>query len=140
MTPILVEESAVERAQVRRGPRAVRRDARSQQSRSSEQPQRVYNGRLMELTLRDSITIPDDVLFRELDGEAVVLNLESGVYFGLNPVATRMWQLIAEQHSLVTVLNTLATEYEADQTVLEADLLELGRQLCANGLVRVARA
>ena len=94
----------------------------------------------MELTLRDSITIPDDVLFRELDGEAVVLNLESGVYFGLNPVATRMWQLIAEQHSLVTVLNTLATEYEADQTVLEADLLELGRQLCANGLVRVARA
>jgi len=91
----------------------------------------------MELTLRDSITIPDDVLFRELDGEAVLLNLESGVYFGLNTVATRMWQLIAEQHSLATLLDTLVAEYEADQQVLEADLLELGRQLCANGLGRV---
>lgn len=92
----------------------------------------------MELTLRDSITIPDDVLFRELDGEAVLLNLESGVYFGLNAVATRMWQLIAEQHSLSTVLDTLVAEYEADQHALEADLLELGRQLCANGLATVA--
>jgi len=88
----------------------------------------------MELTLRDSITIPEDVLFRELDGEAVLLNLETGVYFGLDAVATRMWQLIAEQRSLASVLDTLAGEYEADQKTLEADLLELCRQLCANGL------
>jgi hypothetical protein len=93
----------------------------------------------MDLTLRDSITIPDDVMFRELDGEAVLLNLETGVYFGLNIVATRMWQLIAEQHVLSTVLDTLVAEYDADQNVLEADLLELGRQLCANGLGRKAR-
>jgi Coenzyme PQQ synthesis protein D (PqqD) len=92
----------------------------------------------MELTLRDSITIPEDVLIRELDGEAVLLNLESGVYFGLNGVATRMWQLMAERHSLAAVLDTLAGEYDADQRVLEADLLELGRQLCANGLARVS--
>jgi len=94
----------------------------------------------MELTLRDSITIPDDVLFRELDGEAVLLNLESGVYFGLNPVATRMWQLIAERHSLAAVLDTLIGEYDADQNALEADLLDLGRQLCENGLGRIARS
>jgi hypothetical protein len=94
----------------------------------------------MELTLRDSLTIPDDVLFRELDGEAVLLNLERGIYFGLNEVATRMWQLMAERHSLAAVLDTLAGEYDADQKVLEADLLELGRQLCANGLARVEPA
>jgi hypothetical protein len=92
----------------------------------------------MELTLRDSITIPDDVLFRELDGEAVLLNLESGVYFGLNGVATRMWQLMVERRSLAAVLETLAGEYDAEPKVLEADLLELGRQLCANGLARVS--
>lgn len=94
----------------------------------------------MDLSLSNSITIPDDVLFRELDGEAVLLNLKTGTYFGLNPVATRMWQLIAEQHSLARVLETLAAEYEADRLVLENDLLELGRQLCASGLCQVASA
>ena len=92
----------------------------------------------MDLSLNNSIAIPDDVLFRELDGEAVLLNLKTGTYFGLNPVATRMWQLIAEQHSLARVLETLAGEYEADRLVLENDLLELGRQLCASGLCTVA--
>jgi hypothetical protein len=92
----------------------------------------------MALSLNNSIMIPDDVLFRELDGEAVLLNLRTGTYFGLNPVATRMWQLIAEQHSLARVLDALAREYEADRLVLENDLLELGRQLCASGLCQVA--
>jgi hypothetical protein len=99
--------------------------------------QKVYNASVMELTLRDSITVADDVLFRELDGEAVLLNLKTGIYFGLNPVATRMWQLIAEQHSLARVLDALAGEYDADQAVLETDLLELGRQLCAGGLCAI---
>ena len=94
----------------------------------------------MDLSLSNSITVPDDVLFRELDGEAVLLNLKTGTYFGLNPVATRMWQLIAEQRSLARVLETLAGEYEADRLVLENDLLELGRQLCASGLCQVASA
>jgi len=89
-------------------------------------------------TLRDSITIPDDVLFRELDGEAVLLNLKTGTYFGLNPVATRMWQLIAEQGSLARVLDTLVGEYDADSRVLETDLLELSRHLCAGGLCAIA--
>ena len=92
----------------------------------------------MELSLRDSIVIPEDVLFRELDGEAVLLNLKTGTYFGLDPVGTRMWQLIAEQRSLAGVLDALAGEYDADRGVLEADLLELSRRLCASGLCVVA--
>ena len=93
--------------------------------------------RIMEVTLRDSISIPGDVLIRELDGEAVLLHLETGTYFGLNPVGTRIWQLIAEGYSLEQVLETLSGEYDVDRRVLETDLLELARQLCANGLGRV---
>jgi len=92
----------------------------------------------MELSLRDSMVIPEDVLFRELDGESVLLNLKTGTYFGLDPVGTRMWQLIAEQRSLARVLDALAGEYDADRGVLETDLLELSRRLCASGLCAVA--
>ena len=91
----------------------------------------------MDLALTDSIAIPDDVLFRQLDDEAVLLNLKTGIYFGLNPVATRMWQLIAEHASLDRVLETMVHEYDIDRGVLEGDLLELGRQLCASGLGQV---
>lgn len=91
----------------------------------------------MDLALTDSIAIHDDTLFRELDEEAVLLNLKTGIYFGLNPVATRMWQLIAEHGSLTRVFETMLSEYEIDGAVLEKDLLELGRQLCADGLAEV---
>jgi len=99
---------------------------------------KVYNVAVPDPTLRDSITVPDDVLFRELDGEAVLLNLKTGIYFGLNPVATRMWQLIVEQRSLAIVLESLAGEYDADPHVLETDLLDLSRQLCTSGLCAIA--
>jgi Coenzyme PQQ synthesis protein D (PqqD) len=94
----------------------------------------------MDPTLNDSIAIPEDVLFRELDGEAVLLNLKTGTYFGLNPVGTRIWQLIAEQHSLARVLDVLAREYDADRDVLATDLLALAGQLCANGLGQITTA
>lgn len=94
----------------------------------------------MELTLRDSMNVAPDVLFRELDGEAVLLNLKTGTYFGLDAVATRMWQLIAEQHALTRVLDSIAGEYDVEPQVLETDLLELGRKLCASGLCELVRA
>jgi len=91
----------------------------------------------MDLALTDSLKIPDDVLFRELDGEAVLLNLKTGTYFGLNPVATRIWQLLSEQRSLEGVLDLMLREYEIGREALEKDLLELTRQLCAKGLAEV---
>jgi hypothetical protein len=92
----------------------------------------------MDPALTDSITILQDVLFRELDDEAVLLNLKTGIYFGLNPVATRMWRLIAEHGSLARVCDALIDEYEIDRGVLEKDLLDLARQLCANELCQAA--
>ena len=94
----------------------------------------------MNLVLTDSITIPDDVLFRELDEEAVLLNLRTGVYFGLNSVGTRMWQLLADRLSLARVLETMANEYDVDRGVLQEDLMELVRQLCAKGLGEIVSA
>ncbi|PYO19380.1 MAG: hypothetical protein DMD85_18645 [Candidatus Rokuibacteriota bacterium] len=40
-----------------------------------------------------AIRIRKDVVFRELEGEMVLLNLATGVYFGLDPVGTRIWTL-----------------------------------------------
>lgn len=90
---------------------------------------------LSRLTLNDSVSVPDSVLSRELDGETVVLNLESGVYFGLDPVATDMWNEIRERASLRAALDALLASYDGDASEIESDFLALADTLVAKGLI-----
>jgi Coenzyme PQQ synthesis protein D (PqqD) len=93
----------------------------------------------MDLSLSDSLTVHPDTVFRLLDDESVLLNLKSGTYFGLDPVGTRMWQLLVEHGTLARVCDELAREYVVDREVLERDLLSLGRQLCDRELMEAQR-
>jgi hypothetical protein len=93
----------------------------------------------MELSLRDSLTVHPDAVFRLLEDESVLLNLRSGTYFGLDSVGTRIWQLLVEYGQLGLVLDELAREYSAGRDLLEHDLLNLGRQLCERELMVVRK-
>jgi hypothetical protein len=57
------------------------------------------------------VTPVDDVAFREIDREAVILNLATGRYFGLNGVATRAWLLLAQGLSVGEAVRRLGEEY-----------------------------
>jgi coenzyme PQQ synthesis protein D (PqqD) len=91
------------------------------------------------LSLHDALAVRPDVVFRQLNEEAVLLDLKSGTYFGLNDVGARMWQLIVERGALSSVLDALAAEYATGRDALERDLLGLGRELCDRGLAEVKR-
>lgn len=84
-----------------------------------------------------NIRISDDVVFRDLAGEAVILNLSSGVYFGLDEVGTRMWQLLSEHGDDTKALALLLDEYEVDAAQLRQDFDQLIGQLRAKGLILV---
>jgi hypothetical protein len=88
-------------------------------------------------TLQSKITHPKDTLFHELAGEGVLLNLETGKYYGLDEVGTRMWMLLVEQGSLETVYRILLEEYDVDAFRLEHDLIELADKLAEQGLIRL---
>ena len=79
-----------------------------------------------------------DVLSRVLDGEAVLLDLESGTYFGLNDVGTRVWELIGAGMTLGEIRAALLAEFEVAPEVLERDLESLVTALNARKLVRPA--
>jgi hypothetical protein len=83
-----------------------------------------------------NLKIPEDVMFRILGDEAVILNLGTGVYFGLDDVGTRMWQLISEHGSTEKVVEALLAEYEVEEALLQTDLDKLVEDLMENGLVR----
>jgi hypothetical protein len=88
-------------------------------------------------TLASRVRVNDDVLFQELQGEAVLLNLKSGVYFGLDPVGTRIWQLFADHDLLTEVAQAIVAEYEVAEERCAADLLTLVADLERQGLVAV---
>jgi hypothetical protein len=92
---------------------------------------------MADLSLRDSLVVDAQVLFRQLDDEAVLLDLKSGTYFALNDVGARTWALIVENGALSSVLEVLLQEYAAEREVVEGDLLDLGRQLVTRQLVNV---
>jgi hypothetical protein len=89
-------------------------------------------------TLASRVRVNDDILFQELQGEAVVLNLKSGVYFGLDPVGTRIWQLFAVHELLSEIAETIVAEYDVTEDRSAADLLALVTDLERNGLVTVS--
>jgi len=91
------------------------------------------------ITLASRVRINDDVVFRDLQGELVLLNLKTGVYFGLDPVGSRIWQLIQEHQFLHKVLHAVVEEYEVTESRCQQDLLRFVAALRANGLVDVNR-
>ena len=76
-----------------------------------------------------------EVLFQEVSGEMVLLDLSNEFYFGLNEVGTRVWQLLETGSSVGEVLDALLGEYQVERAALEKDVHELLGQLCESGLV-----
>ena len=91
-----------------------------------------------EVLLETRVAIPSDVVSRELEGEAIILNLESGTYFGLDSVGTRIWALLQEDGSLRRIFELLEQEYDVEPERLKADILRLVEELRSNHLLSVA--
>ncbi|MCB9103885.1 MAG: PqqD family protein [Anaerolineales bacterium] len=87
------------------------------------------------LTVDTRVVAPPDVLIRELDGEAVLLNLASESYFGLDEVGARMWQVLTTSESIEAAYDQLLAEYDVEPERLRQDVLDLVDQLAAHGLV-----
>ena len=78
-----------------------------------------------------------DILSRILDGEAVLLDLASGTYFGLNPVGSRVWELISASKTVGEIRVVIQQEFDVTDDVLTRDLDELFITLEKRGLIRV---
>ena len=83
----------------------------------------------------DRVVASRDQVSCELEGEAVILGLGNGVYYGLNPVGAFAWKLLEEPRTVAELRDAIVAEYEVDAPRAEADLLRLLDDLSASGLV-----
>ncbi len=91
----------------------------------------------LEHSLAFEAKISPDVLFRELAGEAVLLDLKSQRYFGLDPVGTRIWQLLDERGRTEGVLQAMLDEFEVEEADLRRDIADFLRELEEAGLIEL---
>src|SRR5258708_38764331 len=90
--------------------------------------------------LQSWLSIPQGFLVIEVGGEAVLLNLKSERYYGLDEVATRMWQVITTAASLEAAREILMAEYDVEEDKLREDMSALVGKLIAEGLLEQNKA
>ena len=77
------------------------------------------------------------MLSQEVSGETVLLDLTGEKYFGLDPVGTRIWQLLGERKSVGDLLDILLHEYDVDEAQLKSDVDDLVERLLQASLARI---
>ena len=91
----------------------------------------------MQIQEEQKVTISPEVLFQEVSGEMVLLDLSSESYFGLDAVGARSWGLLESGATVGEVVDTLMGEYEVERETLEADVGAWLERLFEAGLIRV---
>jgi len=83
------------------------------------------------------IVVTKDQVSCDLSGEAAILNLKSGVYFGLNTVGASIWKLIQEPRTVKEIRDSILKEYDVNPDRCENDILEILQELSTNGLIEI---
>lgn len=76
----------------------------------------------------------------DLEGETAILQLSSGVYYGLDAIGTRIWTLLDRPSTLCDLVDRIVAEYDVHPTRCESDLIALLDALDAHGLLAITSA
>ncbi len=94
----------------------------------------------MQLTPDSTVVAAEHQVSCQIDDEAALLNLESGVYYGLDPMGAYIWQLIATPITVRALLQKMLDDYPVDAAVVEQDLHDFLNEMLSAGLVELKPA
>lgn len=91
----------------------------------------------MKFSFSDRLEAPKHALVRFIEKESVLLNLDTGCYYGLDEVGTRMWQMVTAAPSIEKAYEELVSEFDVEAELLRQHLSDLLEQLADLDLLRV---
>jgi coenzyme PQQ synthesis protein D (PqqD) len=89
------------------------------------------------ISRRSIITVAGTQVSCDLAGEAAILNLADGVYYGLDPVGATIWNLIQQPRSVEEICARVMAEYDVGAERCQSDVLALLAELHSRGLIEV---
>lgn len=91
----------------------------------------------MQLGEASTVVASDRQIACQVGGEAVILQLDDAIYYGLNQVGARIWQLLQEPRRVSEIVDVIVAEYEVERERCLQDVLELVAELRDRRLVTV---
>ncbi|MGI9222758.1 MAG: PqqD family protein [Woeseiaceae bacterium] len=88
------------------------------------------------INLESKFVIPPQVMSRLVGDETILMDLSTGIYFGLDGVGQRIWETIGEGRNLADVAAIIAAEYEVDEHRAKDDAIEFIGELVERGLLQ----
>lgn len=93
---------------------------------------------LLQISPIAKIFLTPSQISSDIGDEAVILHLDSGVYYGLSEVGARIWELLKERsHRFSEIKSTLLSEYDVSPEVCQQDLTKILLELLEAGLIEV---
>jgi hypothetical protein len=92
------------------------------------------------LSLHTIVVATSEQVSCPLGEESAILNLKNSVYYGMNPVGARVWDLLKQPKSVTELRNALLEEFEVDEARCGGDLLALLETMRSEGLIEIRGA
>jgi len=89
------------------------------------------------LTLESRIALAKDQVACDLAGEVAIVNLQNGVYYGLDPTGARIWKLLGDSVTLDQLCRSLMHIYDVERSRLESDVRAFVGELADQGLIEI---
>ena len=89
------------------------------------------------LDLTTTLSQVQDLLDASIDDEVVLLDMQAEKIYGMDPVASRVWELLAQPRNLEEVCDLLVQEFDVDRSICERDVLDYVGHLIEANLVNI---
>lgn len=86
---------------------------------------------------RARISINPQHLVAELDGDVVIMSIDTGTYYGLDAVGACVWKLLEQPRTFAEVIDGVVQQFEVDAEVVEKDLTAFLSEMRSEGIVSV---
>ena len=82
--------------------------------------------------------LSEQVNWRDIKGETVILNIESGVFYTLNEVGRSIWEMVTNGHNFESITQTLSERFEVSPEISRADAEKFLRRLMDEGILKMS--
>jgi hypothetical protein len=90
-----------------------------------------------DISVTSIVAATKDQVSSDVGGETILLSMQSAMYYGLDPVGSRIWELVREPIGVLEIRDVIAREYDVELERCEADVLAFLQELAAKGLIEV---
>jgi hypothetical protein len=98
----------------------------------------LFDGaRMKRITTESRISQIKGILASDIDDEKVMMSVEKGQYYGLDPIGSRVWELIKKPIKVSALIDALLLKYDVEREVCERDVLAFLEDLYKDGILEV---